>query len=460
MSKPIAKAKRRSPLDRKPSSTPTFSPHRTIMLHRSILAALCLVALASVNAAPDWSQVQTLLEQAVQSHVTPGAVAAACDATSCAFQYAAGSLTYGDDTPYGGKNTPMTLDTLFDMASCTKVLMTTTAVAQFYQRGEIDLDMVLVDDYLFGSAYANSGKETIRVRNLLLHNAGFPPDPTPNYWDKAFGCAATQQVHPPEVFDCREKIFQAVMDQTLVHPVGAVYVYSDISMITMMFIVGKLAEVHGYVSRADYLSVCDDGTASQQALWQCAYEAYVRKYVIAASQMTGSGFLPPPSVWGVAAPTWNDTSYRHMVMQGTVSDGNAYALGGISGHAGFFSTLQDVIKIARLYVAAPESSSNFLNASTIEEFRTVYNISQSSRALGWDTNNYQAQPADERSCGSLSSNTYLHLGFTGTQVCIDPDRKMFTVLLTNRVYPDEENIRIRELRPAFNNLVQQLWDSQ
>lgn len=431
------------------------------MLRIVLVACVVAAVVGSVQggAGADWTQVKSLLEQAVVSRVTPGAVAAACDSSSCAFQYAVGNLTYGEPTPYGGENTPMTLSTLFDMASCTKVLMTTTAAAQFYQRGELDLDMLLVDDYLFGSQYANSGKETIRVRNLLLHNAGFPPDPSPNYWDKAFGCSATQQEHPAEVFDCREKIFQAVMDQTLVNPVGNVYVYSDLSMITMMFIVGKLAEMHGHVSRADFLPVCDDGTASEQALWQCAYEAYVRKFVIGAAGMTNSGFLPPQPLWGFAAPTWNDTSYRHMVMQGTVSDGNAYALGGISGHAGLFSTLDDVIKIARLYVNAPESSASFLNASTVEEFRTVYNISQSSRALGWDTNNYQAQPADERSCGSLSSETFLHLGFTGTQVCIDPVRKMFTVLLTNRVYPDEENIRIRELRPAFNNLVQQLWDS-
>jgi CubicO group peptidase (beta-lactamase class C family) len=164
-------------------------------------------------------------------------------------------------------------------------------------------------------------------------------------------------------------------------------------------------------------------------------------------------------MWSVAAPTWKDSTYRHQVMQGTVSDGNAYALGGISGHAGLFSTLPDVIRIARLYLtAAPDGT--FLNASTVATFRAVHNITQSSRALGWDTNNYQAQPASDRSCGSLSSETYLHLGFTGTQVCIDPIRGMFTILLTNRVYPDEGNIQIRDFRIKFNTLVQQLWDGE
>eukprot|EP00762_Andalucia_godoyi_P001085 ANDGO_02099.mRNA.1 UPF0214 protein YfeW len=423
----------------------------------AVLLSALVAASLSVACCAEWSGVEDLLRAAVAKGVTPGAVAAACDANSCAFTYAVGNLTYGEVPPHSTANFPMTEDTLFDMASCTKVLMTTTSAAQFYQRGELDLDMLLIDERLFGQRYNNEGKQFIKVRNLLLHNAGFPPDPSPNYWDPKFGCASAKVHNPPEDFSCREQIFQSVMAQPLVNPVGAVYVYSDLSMITMMFIVGKLAAEHGYVSPADFHPLCDDGRSSQEALWQCYYEAYARKYVIAASGMTNSGFLPPPNLWGQAAPTWNDSSYRHQVMQGTVSDGNAYALGGISGHAGFFSNVQDVIRIARLYVN-PGAESPFLNATTVALFRAVYNVSQSSRALGWDTNNYQAQPASERSCGSLSGETFLHLGFTGTQVCIDPVRQMFTILLTNRVYPDEGNIQIRDLRPSFNNLVQQLWD--
>lgn len=101
--------------------------------------------------------------------------------------------------------------------------------------------------------------------------------------------------------------------------------------------------------------------------------------------MPNTRFLPPKNLWSDAAPCENDTTYLHKVIQGQVSDGNAYALGGIAGHAGLFSTAHDLYLLAhRILFATPDDT--FLNATTAKFFTTEYNHTQSSRALGWNTN--------------------------------------------------------------------------
>lgn len=277
------------------------------------------------------------------------------------------------------------------MASLTKVLMTTSAVMTFYQRGELSLDWYVASEQLLGPAFGVNGKETITVRNLLLHNAGFPPDPTPGYWNTSFGCASSFKYFPPEDFDCQSRIYAAVLNQTLINPVGDVFLYSDLSMITMMYVVGGLARDLGYVNVNEMKDACLSGSSDQSedefdvtndGIQQCYFLAYVHKYVIGHAGMSSSGFLINPLLWGTAAPTLNDTFYRHATIQGRVEDGNAYAMGGVSGHAGFFSTGHDVYRLlSKLMFASPTDS--WINQTTLNTFTTVYNTSQSSRALGW-----------------------------------------------------------------------------
>jgi len=348
----------------------------------------------------------------------------------------------------------MKLDSIFDMASVTKVITTTTAIMLLYQWGVLDLKMPLKDSSLLGAAFDNNGKAPITTLNLLLHNAGYPPDPVPGYSSTKFPCQQNKNYHPKEVFDCQTKIYQSVMQQTLINPVGAVYIYSDLSMITAMYLVGKLAKFNHYVQSEDILKGCPIGRHGDQP---CYFEAFVRKFVLNKVGMNSSGFLPNKTNWFKIPPTWNDTYYRHEIIQGYVSDENAYALGGISGHAGFFSTTGDLHKFLHLLMFAPESSTNFVNKKTVQYFIKEYNHTQSSRALGWDTNDYTMNIY--RGCGNLSATTYTHLGFSGTQCCNDPVRKMFTIFLTNRVYPDKENTKIHEARQNFNNAVKEVFDS-
>ena len=165
----------------------------------------------------------------------------------------------------------------------------------------------------------------------------------------------------------------------------------------------------------------------------CHYEAYIRTQVVEPLSIQPTGFLPDQSLWVNIAPTWNDTEYRHRVVQGQVSDGNSYASGGIAGHAGLFRYMRRVCcavsgsftgvclgssagvlaSFMTALLEAPTSAADtqFLTAATVAEFTTAVNLSQSSRALGWDTNSYEANTY--RGCADLSEKTFTHTGFTG-----------------------------------------------
>jgi serine-type D-Ala-D-Ala carboxypeptidase len=433
----------------------------------------------------DWAPIDTLLEAQIANHSFPACVAAIANEDGLLYFRALGNFTYGEHPPFNDDNPAVVNNSMFDMASLTKVLMTTTAVMTFYQRGELDLDTPVSDPYLLGPDYAVNGKATVTVRNLLLHNAGLPPDPTPYwYYQTEFGCPGSSDYFPPEDFACQQKIYQAVLDQTLINPVGAVYVYSDLSMITMMYIVGTLARDLGYITVNDLRSSCIEGKPSEwfkprsleddglmhpinTGVEQCYYLAYVKKFVIEHAGMTKSMFLVDPLMYDECVPTWNDTTgyaptpsgYRHRVMQGQVSDENAYAMGGVSGHAGFFSTGMDVFHLLqKIMFATPDN--NWVNSTTMNLFTTIYNVTQSSRALGWDTNNYLMNTY--RGCGNFSQNTFTHTGYTGTQVCNDKDRQLIAVLLTNRVYPVANNASenaIHEARILFSNAILDVYDN-
>lgn len=140
------------------------------------------------------------------------------------------------------------------------------------------------------------------------------------------------------------------------------------------------------------------------------------------------------------------------ILQGKVNDGNAYILGGIAGHAGLFATGADVETFVRALLFPDDGK--FLNSTTVKLFTTEYNNSQSSRALGWNTND-PTTPDEGWNllCGNFSAATFMHTGYTGTEICADPHTGLYTVLLTNRVYPNDTDFRIEGVRRLFNNAV-------
>lgn len=416
-----------------------------------LVVALALLA-EPAWASSQWAAVDAVLDQAVAAGAFPGAVAAVGNAQGLLYKRALGRFTYGQLPPRDPAGVPsVTLDTAWDMASCSKVMGATTAAARLAQLGLLDVQWPVTR--VLGAAFAAQGKGAVSVVQLLTHSAGYPGDPSPGFWEASFGCPQSQLPHPAMDMSCTERIWVGLLNQTLASPPGTVYVYSDLSFITMQYVLGVLVFRHQLVAPADLLPQCAGLTVDQRpgAVYSCYFEAYVRA-TFGLLKMPHTGFLPPRAQWPALPPTRNDTWYRHAVSQGTVDDENCYANGGIAGHAGIFSTLSDIVTFVQawLYGRRPD----VLDAATRKLWTTEYNHSLSCRALGWSTNDPTVPDQGwGGTCGPLSTKTFLHIGYTGTQICADPEHGVYTVLLTNRVYPTGDNTQIQAVRRAWNAAV-------
>ena len=295
----------------------------------------------------NWDEVKNVLESQVRLKAFPGCVAIVGNQEGILKSFEIGAHTYEKNA------TRMSLNgTLFDLASLTKVTTTTTATMQLYEKGMISLNDKVSEYFPETFVSIDKRKEKMTVHHLLVHSAGYAPDPTPSFCSPSMACPeilkpASSRV---ETFDCRDRIFQVFTNQILDRDPGVSYVYSDSSMITMMYIIGFVARQNNLVSdlREDCMNAeaYDDDTVNAKDL--CYYEAYVREHVfrplLSKSKDSFMGFRPEKSLWARCAPTWNDTvtgfpgecvvPFRNRVLHGEVSDGNAYAMGGVAGHAG------------------------------------------------------------------------------------------------------------------------------
>ena len=418
---------------------------------------LCLFFFATfVSGSSRWDPLDTLLKESISQRVFPGATAAVFNRSSLLYASAVGSFTYGVPPPATPTYVPsMTRKTLFDMASCTKVLSSTTAAALLVQQGLLDIDSPVATYY---PAFAANGKGNVTIRHLLVHASGLPADPTPGFDTVKFGCPESSRPSPSLAFTCRGRCADALANEKLVRPPMSEYEYSDESMMAMMLVIGSIVKDKGLVKESQLRSDCKN--AGKEGIEQCYFEAYVRLHVFETLGMKQTMFLPGQDLAGTIAPTQNDTEYRHKVVQGQVHDQNTYAMGGISGHAGVFSTLDDVVVFTRAWLF-PEETKGFLTRSTVNMFSAQDKKGFSTRALGWNTN---ADDSDDRGwnhvCGTLSASTITHVGFTGTMICADPQRGLGLVLLTNRVYPDYSSAsQMHDVRQKFSTLVQKIYDS-
>jgi CubicO group peptidase (beta-lactamase class C family) len=305
---------------------------------------------------------------------------------------------------------PMPVDALFDLASLTKVIGTTTAAEILYDRHQLDLDAPVVR-YLpeFGAV---PGHERITVRNLLTHSSGLQSA------DMSWQFAKD-----------RQGILQRLYAMPATDPPGTVFAYRD----TNMILVGEIVE----------------------RLSGLPLDRFLAREVFGPLGMKDTGFRPSPKLLPRIAPTEQDDRFRHMLVRGVVHDENAYAMGGVAGHAGLFSTARDLATLAELYLDhGSYHGRRLIKASTVDLFETRQNMPPgSSRALGWDT------PTPGGFAGPLASpRAIIHTGFTGTSIYIDPDRDAFVILLTNRVNPTRDNMLIGQARPAIHTAVLSILD--
>jgi CubicO group peptidase (beta-lactamase class C family) len=319
-----------------------------------------------------------------------GAVAlAAHNGTIVAHDAAGWALRYADDTPTElprDQWIPMRPDTIFDLASMTK-LFTAIAAVQLIQDGKLGLNTP-VADYI--PAFAANGKGDITIRNLLTHTSGLPPDPSPSLCD----------------YPTHEQQWAAVYATAPTAPPDTTYIYSDMNMMTL----GKVIE-----------------TVTGKTL-----DAVIAQRITGPLRMHDTMFNPPASLRPrIAAEEYQPWTGRGIVW-GTVHDENAYCVGGVSGHAGLFSTAHDLAILAQaLLDGGRYDGSRILSESSVRSLFTNFN---------------QAFPGDSHGLGfELDQRWYMdalnspvtagHTGYTGTSIVIDPLSHSFVILLTNRVHP-------------------------
>jgi CubicO group peptidase (beta-lactamase class C family) len=283
----------------------------------------------------------------------------------------------------------------------------TSAIMQLVEAKKVDLDAP-VQKYL--PDWTGAHKELVTVRHLLTHSGGLPPD-----WPK--GSKPYDEItHDP---DSVAKLMYWTPLETLP---DVKMVYSDIGA----YVLGRIVE-----------------QVSSQSL-----DLYLHDHVFKPLKMDETMYRPPFALRPRIAPTERDTMQRKRLVVGMVHDERAYYIGGVSGHAGIFSSANDLERLARTYLNGGSFDGGTLaKRSTLELFTTVKDSTFSSRALGWDT------PKDSWFGHFMTRPAFGHTGFTGTSVIIAPQYDLYIILLTNRVNPTREHSRITPVRAGVSDAV-------
>lgn len=379
----------------------------------SLFLVLLICLSASAQKKYDFSSVDRIIESGIQERAFPSSVLVVGNDKEIIYENSYGRLTYDDDAKV------TTLRTIYDLASVTKVIATTSAVMRLYEEGKIDLYQPV---YFYIPEFNNNGKSDITVLNLLLHNSGLTAW-TPFY----------------ETMSTAGEVRNAIYTTKKEYETGTKTVYSDYNAVLLGDIVERI---------------------SGQRL-----DKYCKQNIFAPLGMTDTDFLMPVSEDYRIAPTEYDEYWRHQLLVGYVHDETAALLEGVSGNAGLFSTGPDLYKFMKMLLnkgvylderrmVAINIYDTLFRAATVELFTTrVTGLGYSnSRALGWDT---KPEPTKYRPpCGDkFSSNSFGHTGYTGTSVWCDKDKKLIVIFLTNRVYPKRGNEEIRNIRPKVHDEV-------
>jgi CubicO group peptidase (beta-lactamase class C family) len=332
-----------------------------------------------------------ILKQAIAVRAFPAATIEVGNSHQPLWREAFGRLTFDPES------SPTRNDTVFDLASLTKVLSTTTLVMRQVERGILSLDDPIVDHV---AGWRDQGPIVVTIRDLLSHAAGLAAH-VPYYLDhEGRDAFETAIQRTPRAYEPRSKS-----------------VYSDLGFMLLGFILDRIAPL---ATQFDTLRVHMGNIQDLQFV--------------------------PPAIWKPrTAPTRIDP-WRERLLVGEVDDDNAWALGGIAGHAGLFGVAGSVGEFARHMLQVLEGRTGAFTRETAQTFvarRTE--IPDSSRALGWDT------MLPTSSCGTrMSPRAFGHVGFTGTSLWIDPERSLYVTLLTNRVHPTTDNNAISRIRPALH----------
>jgi len=366
-----------------------------------------------------FDSVFTLVKQGVADSVAPGMALYIAKDGQVLADTGFGHFTYDKRSP------PVTRETIFDMASVTKVMATTPLAMDLYEHNLLHLDEP-VSAYL--PAFSGGMKDSVKIYHLLTHTSGLPK--YLKFWELT-GAERNlwnwfkRVIQFWDVADYPREVLDIIEQTSLDYAPGDTSVYSDLGIIMLGDIMERI---------------------TGEPLNQMARERFFEPL-----GMKNTEYVPVKQIRDEIAPTEFDRNYRHHQIQGEVHDENSALLGGVAGHAGLFSTVDDMGRYAQMLVDhGYYNGKKYLHSNTIERFTSRQHIVEgSTRALGWDT------PSDS---GSLfgdyfSTRAFCHTGYTGTSIVVDPAYRVIVILLTNRVYPTRNNWKISEFRPKFHNAV-------
>lgn len=343
----------------------------------------------------------SLMRQAIQRKAFPGAALAVTHRGKLVVSHGFGRFTYDETAP------TVTRETVFDIASITKAVATTTIAMMLLERGALKLEIpvaqYLAEFVTLSPPHQRSKRGAVTVRMLLAHSSGLPA------YEKLFEFAQN-----------KNELLRAAMTTQLGADPGTRAEYSDIGFILLGEILERIA-----------------GEPLDQ---------FSQREIFDKLDLTRTCFIPAMELRAHIPPTQDDRAFRHRIIQGEVDDENAWVMGGVAGHAGMFASAPDLATFAECFLrgGAPLVQSETLALFTRREEAPH----GTSRALGWDT------PTQPSSSGTRFAPTaYGHLGFTGTSLWIDPQRHLTVTLLTNRTWPDRRSQLIREIRPRLHDAI-------
>lgn len=374
---------------------------------------------------------QPVIDDLLRSHVATDRADIGESKTCCAIQAAAASL---DDDLYRGAfgtvdldtSAPTTVreDTPFDIASITKALVGATLAMQAVDEGRVHWDTPVVDILPAWSDNPHPDAHRLTFLQVLNHTSGLPD------WRK-FYLDHPLDPSPTQARKTRRAVVDAIIDTPLEAVPGTQHTYSDL----------------GYILLARLLELLFDGEALR---------GLANKRIFRPLDLTHTAFVEcpqlPSRIAGAAAT--EDCPLRERVVRGTVHDRNTNVIGGVSAHAGVFSTATDLLRFARHLLAIDRGRDVDAPLVSRKTLRFAWSPEAASadghHLAGWDT------PSGERSSAGRSfhrDHTVGHLGFTGTSLWIERQREVISILLTNRTYPSRENDRIKDLRIEFQESI-------
>ena len=342
-------------------------------------------------------QVMQFLNEEIALNHLPGAVVQVMHQGDILLQEAVGSRYV-----YPEEKAPMEIDTVFDLASLTKVVATLPAILKLIDSGDVRLDDPVAH---FIPEFAQHGKETVKLRHLLTHTSGLP---------------AHRQFYKRGL--TTEQVIHEINNEQLVAPPGDEVAYSDLGFILLYHIVEQV-------------------TAQ-------LFDRFLQEQLFMPLDMTETGFCPRFEKDRYAATEYSEKLNDYKF--GIVHDENTEAMGGISGHAGLFSTISDLTKFAKMVENDGRyNDKQLISPAALKLARSNFTeFSAEHRGLGW-----MRKSPTLASCGDyFSPESYGHTGFTGTSIWFDPTVDLNVILLTNRVHYGRQPHMIR-LRPRLHNMI-------